>query len=93
MTITSEIYTASNGVVFKKKSAHYTDKLFKIRLKSGIFSIIDNSLNKRCARCHDYFPADSEFFYASAKKRDGLCDWCKACYQEWRYPNGRSEKN
>jgi hypothetical protein len=37
-----------------------------------------------CSRCKDWWPADLEFFYPSSSGRNGLNDWCKACYREWR---------
>ena len=40
-------------------------------------------LEKRCPRCNEFWPADTEFFYSVPSKRDGLNDWCKACYREW----------
>lgn len=89
-TVDQQTYTAPNGVVYEKKQAIFSERLFKIRMKSGVFRFIDNLLHKRCSRCRDYFPADTEFFYAATGEKDGLCNWCKACYQEWRYPNGRS---
>lgn len=39
---------------------------------------------KLCTRCHEYWPADKEFFYLANKKKDGLHSWCKCCYLEWR---------
>ena len=32
----------------------------------------------KCARCGEFWPADSEFFYMSNGKPHS---WCKACYQ------------
>jgi hypothetical protein len=65
--------------------------LFQKRLANGKYRIEADGLYRQCSKCRDYWPADSEFFY-KAKTRDGLFDWCKACYQEWRYPNGRSNE-
>lgn len=39
---------------------------------------------KRCPRCNEYWPADTDFFYSQKGKKDGLHDWCKACYTAWR---------
>jgi len=36
-------------------------------------------LEKECARCHEMWPADEEFFY---KRGDGLHCYCKACVAE-----------
>lgn len=41
----------------------------------------DGELEKRCSHCQEYWPADTEFFFASAHSthRDGLHCMCKAC--------------
>lgn len=71
------------------KGAVVSESLLAKRLKSGVFHIDENGdIEKRCSKCRDYWPADTEFFYAT-KVRDGLTDWCKACYVEWRFPEGR----
>jgi hypothetical protein len=64
-------------------------------LASGKYRYEDGELHKRCGRCRDYWPADTEFFYSAkgTRNKDGLNDWCKACYTAWRYPNGRKSKN
>jgi hypothetical protein len=82
-------YSAPNGAMFALKQATPTEKLLALRLKSGIYKYEDGDLHKRCSRCKEHWPADSEFFYA-ASGSDGLGDWCKACYIENRYPNGRA---
>ena len=85
----------SDTIIYAKTTPEITAK----RFKRGIYKIIEGVLHKRCSRCKpdgadgEYFPADSEFFYATKSKTDGLSDWCKACYQEWRYPNGRASKH
>lgn len=61
------------------------------RLRRGIYTYVDTDLYKRCPRCVEYWPADSEFFYTAPSEMDGLMTWCKACYNEWRYPNGRKK--
>lgn len=33
----------------------------------------------QCSRCFDFFPADTEFFFASKGKAHS---WCKACHVE-----------
>ena len=40
---------------------------------------------KQCARCKEFWPADSDFFYKSHKSSDGLHSWCKACCTERTY--------
>lgn len=62
----------------------WPEKLLKKRLKSGKAILTPLGLEKHCSRCNTYWPADNEFFYKESYKRDGLSDWCKACYQEWR---------
>jgi hypothetical protein len=85
-------YTAPNGATYGLKIAAPSDVLLEKRLKNGGYRIDeDEQLHKRCSRCREYWPADTEFFYTK-KGTDGLHDWCKACYQEWRYPSGRNEK-
>ena len=56
------------------------------RLETGKFQFAaDGTLEMRCPRCGDYWPLDTEFFYAS-KTRDGHFSWCVACYCEHRWP-------
>lgn len=59
-------------------------KMFERKLANGDYLIDEMGLQKRCIRCLDHWPADTEFFYASAKCTDGLSGWCKACYVEWK---------
>lgn len=84
----SDTYSSPNGAAYELKVANPSDEMLQKRLKNEIYRIEDDQLLKRCSRCKDYWPADTEFFY-SVKAGDGLNQWCKACYQEWRYPNGR----
>jgi hypothetical protein len=85
----AQSYVASNGLTYPKKFASCPEKLFALRIKSGLYRIEAGQLHKRCSRCKDHWPADTEFFYASTAEQDGLFAWCKACYQQWRYPDGR----
>ena len=72
------------------KPAHPPERLKALRLKNQVYRVSDEGdLEKRCSKCKDYWPADREFFFSAGKAGDGLTDWCKACYVEWRYPNGR----
>jgi len=68
-------------------------KLKAKRLASGVYREGEGGLEKRCGRCREYWPADSEFFYASRAELDGLNWSCKACYMENRYPEGRNKKS
>jgi hypothetical protein len=82
------VYSALNGATVPLKIATPTEKLLTLRLRSGIYRYEEGDLLKRCSRCKEHWPADSEFFY-SVRLGDGLHQWCKACYQENRYPDGR----
>jgi hypothetical protein len=59
------------------------------RLANGVYQEGEEGLEKRCGKCRDYWPADTEFFYSARSEKDGLNSWCKACYVENRYPQGR----
>lgn len=45
------------------------------------YRLVDGLQEKRCGHCHEWFPADTEFFYSYTK---GLLSWCKACFNEAR---------
>lgn len=53
----------------------------------------DLGLEILCARCGDYWPATTEFYYRCGSK--GWHSYCKACYQERRTElrNGADRKN
>lgn len=72
--------------------AHPSPKLLIKGLKNGKYRTDFDGLYKRCCRCRDYWPADSEFYYANKNMPDGLSGFCKACYLERRYPNGRNNE-
>jgi len=64
----------------------WPEHLTKMRLNNGkavIHPIIGRM--KLCNRCDEHWPADSDFFHTSQKKKDGLNNWCKACYREFNY--------
>lgn len=42
----------------------------------------DGEPEKWCPRCKEWWPADTEFFFASRGRGDGLQPWCKACQIE-----------
>lgn len=72
------------------KTAHPTESLKALRLKRQVYRFSeDGDLEKRCNKCNEYWPADTEFFYSNEGKGDGLSGYCKACYIENRYPTGR----
>lgn len=62
----------------------WPEKLITMRLNSGKAKITAIGREKYCSRCNEHWPADSEFFYTQPTRKDGLSDWCKACYQEWK---------
>lgn len=72
------------------KTAAPTAALMEAGLATGKYQYQDDGLYKRCSGCGDYWPADSEFFFAK-KVGDGIDNICRACYLERRYPNGRKE--
>lgn len=59
------------------------------RLASGSYRYAGGDLERRCSTCKDYWPADTEFFHTAVGDASGLHCYCRACYEEWRYPAGR----
>jgi hypothetical protein len=54
--------------------------------RSGRFIQTEIGLECRCARCGDYWPADSEFFHLTPR---GLPhSYCKACFVEYQVERG-----
>ena len=47
----------------------------------------DAGPEKLCIKCMDWWPADTEFFYADPKGAAGLYLYCKACYLEHVRPS------
>lgn len=41
-----------------------------------------NPGEKRCAKCHDEFPASLDWFYSDKTQEDGLNKNCKACHEK-----------
>lgn len=72
------------------KHAKVSLELLAKRLIKGRMRVVENELEKYCPDCSDFFPATTEFFYATKNSPDGLFSNCKACYIEKRWPNGRS---
>ncbi len=58
-------------------------KTLRIRLNSGKAIITEIGREKRCAKCNEYWPADTQFYHSKPSGKDGLQDWCKACYGTW----------
>ena len=65
--------------------ARPSESLLQRRLKHGTYKYDIDGLQKYCARCQEYWPADSEFFFCNKNEGDGLMPWCKVCYDEYRY--------
>jgi len=42
----------------------------------------DLGLEQRCAKCRDYYPLDTEFFYFRSSSSIGTLSYCKACHRE-----------
>lgn len=77
--------------VAQYKPAAPSAMLLATGMVTGKYQYQDDELYKRCIGCGDYWPADSEFFFAK-KDGDGIDNTCRACYMERRYPNGRKEQ-
>lgn len=77
-------------VVIRIRAADFVSSaLLERRLRSGLYRYDDDGeLERRCARCRDYWPADDEFFF-TGPYADRLHCYCKACYYEQRWPSGR----
>lgn len=50
-------------------------------IRQGVYMVSEIGLEKRCAKCADYWPADSEFFCLT-KGGAALDPYCKACRLE-----------
>lgn len=71
---------------------HASPRLVAMRIASGKYRFDEHGdLEKRCADCKDYWPADSEFFFTGTYS-DRLSTYCKACYIARRWPNGRPKQ-
>lgn len=55
------------------------------RLATGKFRFMPLGLEMRCRKCREYWPLDTEFYFAS-KTPEGAFGWCRACYCEYRWP-------
>lgn len=65
-------------------------RLLGLRLAGGSMQMSIVGLEKRCPRCKEFWPFDTEYFFANAGVTDGLFQWCRACSTEHRWPNGRT---
>ncbi len=44
----------------------------------------DGELERQCAKCEEWWPADPEFFHRNPRHPRGLHIYCKACMSEAR---------
>lgn len=66
---------------------HVRPALLQRRLTNGGYRFDElGELEKRCAACREYWPADNEFFHTGPGYDDRLHCYCKACYIERRRP-------
>ncbi|MBU0592464.1 MAG: hypothetical protein KKH74_01875 [Gammaproteobacteria bacterium] len=76
--------------------SHYcpplTPNAIRSRVSTGRFAFTELGLEKRCSTCGEYFPADTEFFYAQAYRPEGLSCGCKACQHESKIKSGRRKQ-
>ncbi|KJG37665.1 hypothetical protein UA32_11920 [Photobacterium angustum] len=69
--------------VLKLSDRYFTDeKALKRRLNRGSFIITDEGVCKKCPRCNEFYPIDSEFWPKNSKASDQCSFICKACDQE-----------
>lgn len=64
-------------------------RLLRLRLERRTCVLTPCGLEKLCPRCRQYWPMDTEFWFANRGTSDGLFQWCRACYVEFRWPAGR----
>ncbi len=50
-------------------------------LQSGRYAITGIGLERKCSRCGEYWPADTEFFYFQPSASGGLNCYCHDCYR------------
>ncbi len=54
------------------------------RRKEHVWNEFLDCYEKECARCHEMWPADEEFYNKARSKIDGLTSYCRACIAEKR---------
>lgn len=47
--------------------------------RSTTFRQVAGALEKRCSRCHEWWPADTDFFTRHEVRPGGLTNQCRAC--------------
>lgn len=53
--------------------------LVRQRLRRRSMAHTSNGLEMRCGRCGDFWPFDTQFFYATGHADGGLHRWCRSC--------------
>ena len=62
------------------RSASLPERILQRRIVQGKYQFDEfGQLEKRCSICGEFWPADTEFFYAQTDKCDGLKSSCRAC--------------
>lgn len=57
-----------------------SERVINLRLARGVMRLDEhNSFEKKCCRCDEFWPLDSEFWHSSSRSSDGLSSHCKAC--------------
>ncbi len=54
-------------------------ELYVRRKKNGKVRLGEDCLEKRCSRCHQFFPLTLDFWHHDKNNKDGLLGWCRAC--------------
>ncbi len=82
---------AGGSVLVANGDLEMPPEVLQAGLAKGRYRYVEGALHKRCNKCREYWPADTEFFFSAkdARHKDGLNDCCKACYATY-WPNGRS---
>lgn len=77
------------ALAVKRLADYVTQRQLERGIVNGRYRLDeDGELEKRCTTCREYWPADTEFFYSTGGG-DRLQCYCKACYYDRRWPNGR----
>lgn len=66
------------------KSEHFTPRTIRCGLNRGFMQIIDDTLEKKCSFCGEFFPCDLEFFHSDGKN-GMLKSKCKPCWEETKH--------
>ncbi|MFW1654212.1 hypothetical protein ACEV92_22160 [Vibrio parahaemolyticus] len=55
---------------------------FESRSRRGTVRLGEDSIEKRCSRCRQFFPIATEFWHNCRNSPDGFLGWCRACELE-----------